>query len=125
MVLNKNVITVTTIVLSSWLYVDVYFAHAEELAEQKMESQINDWSIEQSLNFMQQVQIKTEIRQERLMPKADVDLIDELKSTLSVLRARGLVLQGLQDQATLDDLKEKLDIEAPDIKSVVEDILKE
>jgi len=118
--ISKTTITVVSLLFSSWFFMDTYFAHAEDLHDAKKDSQINDWSMEQSLNYMQQTHIKQELRQEKSRLKPDTETIEDLRETRRVLKIRSNHLQNLQDQATLNDLKAKEDQQSINIEKIFE-----
>jgi len=105
--ISKTTLTVVSLLFSSWFFMDSYFAHAQDLQRVKTKSQIQNWSIEQSLNYMQQIQIRNDLRRELRVPvtKRDSVTINDLKESNRVLKTRSIHLQNMQDHATLEDLK--------------------
>lgn len=93
-----------TAVMLSVLYVNKHFAHADDLKKSEIKSQVNDWSIEQSLNYLQQSQIKNEIRQENRMAEPDTITIQDLKETQNTLKLRSIRIQELKDLMIVNPL---------------------
>jgi len=108
MTISKTTLTVVSALFSSWFFMDAYFAHAQDLRQVKKDTQIKDWSIEQSLNYMQRTHIRNDLRKELKKPviKRDEVLVHDLKESNRVLKTRSVHLQNMQDQATLDALKQ-------------------
>jgi cell shape-determining protein MreC len=120
--INKTSTSIAALLFSAWLFLDSYFAHANELRAARKESQVKNWSMEQSLNYMQQVDIKRDLRRELSKKKPDKHIIEDLKETNKILKTRSNHLQILQDEVTLDGLKEAEKYDASKFQKVIDAI---
>lgn len=123
MTISKTTLAIVTTLFTAWFFVDSYFAHATDLRQHKTKSQINNWSMEQSLNYMQQSHIKADLRKEKNKPNPDQGAIDDLEETRQVLKTRGAHLQNMQDEALLHQLKETESKEVVNIENVLEKLI--
>ncbi len=88
-------------IIGAWLFIDGYFAHAEDVVENTQGIQVAEWGFEQSQNLMRQDIIEDRIWREEQQTAPDGNRIRKWSNQLDRLEDRQHKLQGLQDEMNL------------------------
>lgn len=92
--------TVGTII-GAWLFIDGYFAHAEDVMEVNQAVTVAEWSFEQSQNLMRQDIIEDRMEREERSPAPDRQRIRKWSKQLDRLEDRQHKLKALHDEMNL------------------------
>lgn len=86
-------------VLTGWLFLDSYFAHAKDVQSMQKQYKVDQWSFEQTQNYIRQDVLEDRLYREQEQAAPDTHKVKKLQGSIGTLKARSVWLQKLQDTA--------------------------